>query len=179
MKQTKKQKKIAFFKLKIKIISLIYIFFFTYLFFPMPTLADEAVRQSKVDFIMSQVEEIENNRVKPKIVNYLPENETKEAELGGFRVITAYNSEVGQCDDTPCETANLFNVCEFGIENTVAANFLPLGTTIKIPELFGDRVFVVRDRMNRRYTDRIDVWMKDKAEAKIFGVKYAKIEILR
>lgn len=95
-----------------------------------------------------------------------------------FHIFTAYNSEVAQTDDSPCITANGFNLCEHGIEDTVAANFLPMGTKIKIPELFGDRIFVVRDRMNKRYSDRVDVWMLNKADAIKFGVKKAKIEIL-
>ncbi len=95
-----------------------------------------------------------------------------------FHVFTAYNSEAAQTDDSPCITANGFNLCEHGIEDTVAANFLPMGTKIRIPDLFGDRIFVVRDRMNKRYSDRVDVWMLNKADAIKFGVKKAKIEIL-
>lgn len=94
-------------------------------------------------------------------------------------VITAYNSDVAQCDDTPCITANGFNVCEHGIEDTVAANFLPMGTKIRIPDLFGDRIFIVRDRMNRRHQSRVDVWMKEYKDAKQFGIKVATIEVLK
>jgi 3D (Asp-Asp-Asp) domain-containing protein len=94
------------------------------------------------------------------------------------RVITAYNSEAAQCDASPCITANGFNVCEHGVEDTIAANFLKFGTKVKIPELFGDRVFVVRDRMNPKHYGRVDVWMKEKADAKQFGVKLARIEVM-
>lgn len=96
----------------------------------------------------------------------------------GIRTMTAYNSEPGQTDDTPCITANGFNVCEHGIEDTVAANFLPFGTKIRIPELFGDRVFIVRDRMNKRYQSRVDIWMLEKSDAKQFGVRRAEIELV-
>ncbi len=96
----------------------------------------------------------------------------------GTHAMTAYNSEVGQTDDTPCITANGFNVCEHGIEDTVAANFLKFGTKVRIPELFGDRVFTVRDRMNKRYTDRVDVWMINKKDALQFGIRTARIEVL-
>lgn len=94
-------------------------------------------------------------------------------------VMTAYNSEPGQTDNSPCITANGFNVCEHGEEDTIAANFLKFGTKVRIPELFGDRVFVVRDRMNKRHADRVDVWMKDRSDALKFGVKTAKIEVLK
>ncbi len=93
--------------------------------------------------------------------------------------ITAYNSEVGQTDDSPCITANGFNVCKHGIEDTIAANFLPMGTKVKIPDLYGDRIFIVRDRMNKKHATRVDIWMKDRHSAIQFGVKTAKIQILK
>lgn len=91
--------------------------------------------------------------------------------------MTAYTSEVGQTDDSPCITASGLDVCERDEENVVAANFLPLGTRVRIPELFGDRVFYVEDRMNARYKMKMDVWMKNKQDAKKFGVKYTTIEV--
>lgn len=92
--------------------------------------------------------------------------------------ITAYNSEAAQTDSSPCITANGFNVCKHGIEDTIAANFLPFGTKVKIPDLFGDRVFVVRDRMNKKHPNRVDVWMQDRSDAIKFGVKVAKIQVI-
>jgi 3D (Asp-Asp-Asp) domain-containing protein len=32
--------------------------------------------------------------------------------------------------------------------------------------------------MNKRYTDRVDVWMIRKIDAKTFGKQYATIEVL-
>ncbi|MFA5000058.1 MAG: hypothetical protein WC545_01730 [Patescibacteria group bacterium] len=92
--------------------------------------------------------------------------------------MTAYNSEAAQTDASPCITANGFNVCEHGIEDTIAANFLKFGTKVRIPDLFGDRIFIVRDRMNQRYPDRVDIWMKDKSDALQFGVRTARIEVI-
>ena len=92
-------------------------------------------------------------------------------------VMTAYSSTVDQTDASPCITANGFNVCEHNQENVIAANFLPFGTKIRMPEIYGNRVFTVQDRMNRRYWYRGDVWLKSRESAKQFGVKYAKIEI--
>lgn len=92
--------------------------------------------------------------------------------------MTAYNSERSQTDGDPCTTANGFNVCKHGVEDTVAANFLPFGTKIQIPELFGDRVFVVRDRMARRFSNRVDVWFVERSDALKFGVRQAHIVIL-
>jgi 3D (Asp-Asp-Asp) domain-containing protein len=106
-------------------------------------------------------------------------NKEYKVVSSGVYPMTAYNSEPGQTDSTPCITANGFNVCEHNIEDTIAANFLKFGTKVRIPELFGDRIFVVRDRMNRRYTHRVDIWMINKDDAIQFGIKRAKIEVLK
>lgn len=98
-------------------------------------------------------------------------------------VATAYNSLKGQTDSTPCTPAMpKFNLCDFyeehGFGNTIASNYLPLGTHVRFPDLFGDKVFVVRDRMNARYgSSRVDVWFHDYAEARKFGAKRTKLEI--
>jgi 3D (Asp-Asp-Asp) domain-containing protein len=92
--------------------------------------------------------------------------------------ITAYNSDVSQTDDDPCTTANGFNVCKHNQEDTIAANFLKFGTKVKIPALFGDHVFIVRDRMNSKHPNRVDVWMKNYSDAINFGVKVADIQVV-
>jgi 3D (Asp-Asp-Asp) domain-containing protein len=89
--------------------------------------------------------------------------------------MTAYNSEVGQTDADPFTAADGTTT----YDGMIAVNFLPFGTKVRIPELFGDKVFTVHDRMNRRYWYRVDVWMKDKSAAKKFGLhKNVKIEIV-
>lgn len=94
-------------------------------------------------------------------------------------VATAYSSNVDETDSDPCTTANGFNVCKNNSENVIAANFLPFGTRVQIPELYGDRTFTVHDRMNSRYgRGRIDIWMKTKNSARQFGVKRTRMEII-
>ena len=89
-------------------------------------------------------------------------------------VITAYSSTVDQTDDTPFITANGTYVRD-GI---VANNMLPFGTKIKIPELYGNKEFVVADRMNALKSDyHIDIWFPSYLEAKNFGVKKTYIEV--
>lgn len=111
-------------------------------------------------------------------INHLPENSDKPIKRANYYIATAYNSEAAQTDASPCITANGFNLCEHGIEDTVAANFLPFGAKVRMPELFGDRIFIVRDRMNKRYQNRLDIWMVSKPQALKFGVRSVKIEIL-
>lgn len=88
-------------------------------------------------------------------------------------VITAYSSTVDQTDDTPFITANGTQVRD-GI---IAANFLAFGTRVRIPELYGDKVFYVTDRMHERFSNRVDIWMETREEAVEFGVRVAIVEV--
>lgn len=90
-------------------------------------------------------------------------------------VLTAYSSTVAQTDSTPFITANGTYVRD-GI---VANNGLPFGTEIRIPELFGEKVFSVQDRMHwRKGGYHFDIWFPTYEQAKNFGVKYAYVEVL-
>lgn len=92
--------------------------------------------------------------------------------------ITAYSSTPDQTDSTPCITANGYDLCEANEENIIAANFLPFGTKVRIPEYFGDRIFTVQDRMNARYYYKADIWMKTRQPAMEWGLVYATIEVV-
>lgn len=88
--------------------------------------------------------------------------------------ITGYSSTPDQTDHTPFITASGIHVRD----GVVAANFLPFGTVFRIPELFGDKTFVVEDRMHSRYWMNIDIWFSERELAKEFGKKIVKIEIV-
>ena len=88
--------------------------------------------------------------------------------------ITAYTSTPEETDDSPFITASGKRVRD-GI---VATNVLPFGTKVKIPELFGDKIFIVEDRMHKRKVHFMDVWMPTKAGAIQFGINYAKVVVL-
>ncbi|HOD87002.1 MAG TPA: hypothetical protein PKY61_01820 [bacterium] len=168
---------------------------FQFVLFFTPVLAAEAVTLAQGDIKMdttskSEADPIVADLIKNANITVDTENvevatdklETNTPAIKVIRTsthtITAYNSDPAQTDNTPCITANGFNVCKHGEEDTIAANFLQFGTKVRIPELYGDRIFVVRDRMNKRYSDRIDIWMKEKTDARQFGVKVAKIEVV-
>lgn len=91
------------------------------------------------------------------------------------RMVTAYSSTPDQTDDTPFITASNTYVRD-GI---VAANFARFRTKIRFPTLYGDKIFVVEDRMNKRYPHRVDIWMQTRQEAKQFGIKTVQVEIVR
>lgn len=96
--------------------------------------------------------------------------------IAGSRIVSvsAYSSTPEETDDSPFITA-LGTTVRDGI---VATNFLPFGTKIRIPSIFGDKVFVVEDRMSTRFNNHLDIWMPSKSLALQFGRTNASIEII-
>ncbi|MDP3792875.1 MAG: hypothetical protein Q8Q89_04075 [bacterium] len=111
-----------------------------------------------------------------------PKPELKVVKTYNVRA-TAYSSTPDQTDDTPCHTATNYNVC-IGDKNVIAANFyvnglrVPFGTLVRIPDVYGDKVFIVEDRMNARYTNNIDIWFPARNLALEFGIQSVTIEIV-
>jgi len=109
--------------------------------------------------------------------SYVAKNaNTAEKSVRTIKVIaTAYSSTPDQTDDTPFITASGKHVAD-GI---IANNLLAFGTKVRIPELYGDKVFVVEDRMNKRKGNyQVDIWMPDRPSAVNFGAKTVDIEVL-
>ncbi len=91
--------------------------------------------------------------------------------------VTAYNSVPEQTDATPCIGAQGTDICKIyeSGENVCAANFVPLGTKLEIDGL---GTCIVRDRMNARYTKRIDWYMgMDVSAARKFGVHTKQVAV--
>lgn len=103
-----------------------------------------------------------------------PEAEARPARYTVKVPVTAYSSTPDQTDDTPFITASGSHV-RWGV---VAANFLPIGTHVRIPDHYGDQIFIVEDRMNARYNVRLDIWMATREEAKKWGVRQVNLEVL-
>ncbi|MEK7080645.1 MAG: hypothetical protein AAB925_02350 [Patescibacteria group bacterium] len=90
-------------------------------------------------------------------------------------IITAYSSTPDQTDDTPFITASGKHVAD-GI---IANNLLPFGTKVRIPQLYGDKIFIVEDRMHTRKGKYMaDIWMPEYIQAKNFGAKITEIEVI-
>jgi len=113
-----------------------------------------------------------------KIASYVAKESNKEVTKVVQKikvVITAYSSSPEETDDTPFTTASGSEVRD----GVIANNMLPIGTKIRIPELYGDKVFTVEDRMNKRKSNyHFDIWFPSKTLAVNFGVKTAEIEVL-
>lgn len=91
-------------------------------------------------------------------------------------VTTAYSSTVWQTDDTPFITA----AGTYVRDGIVANNLLAFGTKIRIPEIYGEKVFVVEDRMNwKKGFYHVDIWFPSYQEAKDFGAKTTYIEVIK
>ena len=96
-------------------------------------------------------------------------------------VATAYSAEPGETDDEPCIAARNYNICGT-TENVVATNCLSFDTIMTLPEIFGNKKFVVKDRMASRFSGsncRIDVLMPDRQSALDFGIKVVIAEIAK
>ena len=89
--------------------------------------------------------------------------------------VTAYSSSVNETDSTPFITAIGTKVRD-GI---AATNMLPLGTLIRIPSLFGEKIFVIEDRMHSRKRWVVDVWMKTREKAVDFGSALTDVQVIK
>lgn len=101
---------------------------------------------------------------------------SKDVPIKTFWVYaTAYSSTPDQTDDTPFITAMGTEVRD----GVVATNILPFRARVKFPKEFGDKIFNVEDRMNRRYNhlNRVDIWMPTREEAIQFGARWLEAEV--
>ena len=89
-------------------------------------------------------------------------------------VVTGYSSSPLETDDTPNITAS----GTLTRDGVVATNLLPIGTEVRFPELFGEKVFVVEDRMSSRAGYQADIWFPSALEALVFGAKRTYMEVI-
>jgi len=141
--------------------------------------APESFKNFKIDLSSIKTDLTKNGEsTKSKHAEAETSRETTESGVSTKEVrefwVTAYSSTPDQTDDTPFTTASGKTVRD-GI---VATNMLPFGTKVKIPDHFGDKVFVVEDRMHSRKVGYLDVWMSSRENALHFGINYAKVVVL-
>lgn len=105
----------------------------------------------------------------------LPEIKDKKPRQTLWLTMTAYSSTPDQTDSSPFITASGERVRD-GI---VAYNHLPFGTQVRFPEVFGDKIFVVKDRLRAGAGIYIvDRWVESRAEAINWGARVLKMEVL-
>lgn len=92
-----------------------------------------------------------------------------------WATVTAYSSTRDQTDASPFITASGTHVHS----GTIAWNAVPIGTEVRIPSIYGDKIFVVEDRLNAGATAfHLDIWMTSREEALQWGAQILKIEVL-
>ncbi|MFH1207809.1 MAG: 3D domain-containing protein [Patescibacteria group bacterium] len=157
---------------KIKYITIIVLSIFTFEFaFPHLALAQAAIEPMKI------IQQEDAVQIAPAVVARLPETPDRPQPIAKKTVnltVTAYSSTADQCGSTPFTTASGTQVRD-GI---IAANFLPIGTKVRFPDQFGDKIFIVEDRMAARFNKRADIWMPSRELAIQWGVRHIKMEIL-
>lgn len=106
-----------------------------------------------------------------------PVNIIYEVKNETIREVTMFTSRVEETDSTPCISANNTNICE-GIKkgiNYCASNFYKFGTMLNVAGL-GDCVVV--DRMNSRYTNRIDWYAGEGQDSLNRALKFGRQKLL-
>jgi 3D (Asp-Asp-Asp) domain-containing protein len=125
--------------------------------------------------VLSREERITTPEAQEPVQNeFLPIEGAPSVAKEHWITVTAYSSEPRQTDSTPFTTAWITPVRD----GVVALNFLPKGSLVRFPDMYGDKIFYVEDRMNVRYPYRADIWMYTRAEAIAFGLKYLRMEEL-
>jgi 3D (Asp-Asp-Asp) domain-containing protein len=90
-------------------------------------------------------------------------------------IVTAYSSTPWETWGDPFITASGTYVRD-GI---IANNLLPFGTRVRMPEIYGDKIFIIEDRMHSRKSNyHFDIWFPSNRDALNFGVKNTYVEIL-
>ncbi len=143
--------------------------------FLLPIYGEEETRPKISDIYTLENKTIvlSNNALVPVVNSFSP----KIKVIKRIRIIvTAYSSSVDETYGDPYITASGQRVRD-GI---VANNLLPLHTKVKLPELFGDKIFSVEDRMNsKKGFYHVDIWFPSKKEALEFGSKLTYLEIIK
>ncbi len=133
-------------------------------------LKGEKPKAVKAQQEMDSIVLFQNNILAP--LSLLPEPQINKRIRA---IITAYSSSPLQTDDSP----NITAAGTYVKDGIIANNYYSFGTKIRIPQIFGDKVFIVEDRMNwRKSNSHFDIWFPEYWQAKNFGVQYEYIEIL-
>lgn len=107
-----------------------------------------------------------------------PSGSSRAVQRAEVRVSTAYTlGNPAETDDTPCIGASNLDLCEIVRAGGVvyASNEFPLHTRISVDGVEG----IVLDRMNKRYTNRIDIAMLDRSKALAWGKREVSVRIIK
>lgn len=145
------------------------------LLLPLPTLSDSETNERSMDIIGPYYTELNATPGQNRKVGLPTVEKTEPRVVRTYEArVTYYASERAQTDGNPFITASGSHV-HWG---TVAANCLPFGTKIRIPDVYGDQIFTVEDRHSTRFgCGLVDVWT-DYAPGHHVGNGHGRIEVL-
>lgn len=91
--------------------------------------------------------------------------------------VTAYNPTTDQCDEDPLIAASMRKVRQgtIAVSRDLFDQGWVFGRKVRIEGL---GIFEINDLMNKRFTQRIDIFMWDETEARQFGKKNIRAALL-
>ncbi|MCK5044453.1 3D domain-containing protein [Candidatus Parcubacteria bacterium] len=112
--------------------------------------------------------------------SFLPVADPFEPE--GIEIVQQFEVVVTGYSSTPCQTWGNPFITASGSwveDGIIANNLLPFGTKVRLPELYGNKIFVVKDRMNSRKKDyNMDIWFSSTQAALNFGINKTYVEVI-
>jgi len=146
------------------------------LVFPQYSLAGQINLRSDLQKI--NVDSIYSEITEHNYANFLPKISRIQFPIkrSFYSTVTAYSSSPDETSGDPFITASGART-ESGV---LAHQYLPFGTKVRFPDQFGEKIFVVQDRLHERHTSyyHFDMWSFSKAEAKVWGARQIRVEIL-
>lgn len=152
----------------------------------LPMLPGAAVAQTVINTALSSSEMVSQA---PKAVPAtLAVVQTSSRATGRSQMVfaTAYSSDAAQTDATPFITATGTRTRPgvLAVSRDLLRTY-PYGTRVRLEDPSGrnpwlsNRVFIVEDTMNPRFTNRIDVWMGSRAQALQWGGRSIRMTALK
>ncbi len=156
-------------------LNLLIFLLFLGIFFKFPNFPHSGAHENEANLELKEIPQLAISQENTLICLSNPTNPEPKIVRKVKVIVTGYSSTIDQTDSTPFITASGKTVKD-GI---IANNLLPFGTRVKIPEIYGDKIFVVEDRMSyEKEKYFFDIWFPSYKEALNFGAKRTYIEVL-
>ncbi|WFS62543.1 hypothetical protein LF599_18100 [Pseudodesulfovibrio thermohalotolerans] len=137
------------------------------------------VKQQKIDDLTHRLELVQKTAEARKILVEEARLLQKAKNRSPVRTVTvtAYNPSTDQCDDDPLIAASMRKVRSgtIAVSRDLFDQGWVFGRKVRIE---GYGIFEINDLMNKRYHQRIDIFMWDESRAREFGRKNIKAALL-
>ncbi|AMK10406.1 MAG: 3D domain-containing protein [Pseudodesulfovibrio sp.] len=137
------------------------------------------VKQQKIDDLSHRLELVQKTAEARKVLVEEARLLQKAMNMSPVRTVTvtAYNPTTDQCDDDPLIAASMRKVRSgtIAVSRDLFDQGWVFGRKVRIEGL---GIFEINDLMNKRFTQRIDIFMWDESEARQFGSKNIKAALL-